>query len=130
MMLLAIIFLALLHAPDVVAYMGTQRARLGSLRARPSQPIPAWTRLTRLTSGAAEAIPVPLHPACPDHQAPDLHVRALKRKLDREFFTVALPAFVSLAAEPLASLVDSMYVYVLACVCACACVRHASNTIG
>ena len=37
-------------------------------------------------------------------------VKAMKQKLDREFAQVALPAFVSLAADPLASLVDSMYV--------------------
>ena len=34
----------------------------------------------------------------------------LHKGLDREFAQVALPAFVSLAADPLASLVDAMYV--------------------
>jgi len=36
--------------------------------------------------------------------------KVLYRKIDREFAEVALPAFVSLAADPLASLVDAMYV--------------------
>jgi hypothetical protein len=36
--------------------------------------------------------------------------KALCRKLDKEIATVALPAFFSLAADPLASLVDAMYV--------------------
>ena len=35
---------------------------------------------------------------------------SLEKGLDKEFATVALPAFVSLAADPLASLVDAMYV--------------------
>lgn len=35
---------------------------------------------------------------------------ALRASLDKEFVTVALPAFVALAADPLASLVDAMYV--------------------
>jgi putative MATE family efflux protein len=35
---------------------------------------------------------------------------AMKRGLDKEFATVALPAFVSLAADPIASLVDAIYV--------------------
>jgi putative MATE family efflux protein len=34
---------------------------------------------------------------------------ALKRGLDREFVGISLPAFVQFAAEPLASLVDTMY---------------------
>ena len=37
-------------------------------------------------------------------------VKLMKKRLDKEFAQVSLPAFVSLAAEPLASLVDSMYV--------------------
>ena len=36
--------------------------------------------------------------------------KSLCRKLDKEIATVALPAFFSLAADPLASLVDAMYV--------------------
>ena len=36
--------------------------------------------------------------------------KELEKSLDKEFATVALPAFVSLAADPLASLVDAMYV--------------------
>ena len=35
---------------------------------------------------------------------------ALRKDLDGQFINVALPAFVSLAADPLASLVDAMYV--------------------
>ena len=34
----------------------------------------------------------------------------MKKKLDSEFVNVALPAFISLAADPLASLVDTIYV--------------------
>ena len=34
----------------------------------------------------------------------------MRRKLDKEYVNVMLPAFVSLAAEPLASLVDAVYV--------------------
>jgi Na+-driven multidrug efflux pump len=37
-------------------------------------------------------------------------VLALKKKLDFEFLNVALPAFVALAADPLASFVDAVYV--------------------
>ncbi len=37
-------------------------------------------------------------------------VKLMKNRLDKEFAQVSLPAFVSLAADPLASLVDSMYV--------------------
>ena len=36
--------------------------------------------------------------------------KSMRRRLDREFITVALPAFVALAADPLASIVDAMYV--------------------
>ena len=39
-----------------------------------------------------------------------LEYNALRRSLDRQFLDVALPAFVSLAADPLASIVDAMYV--------------------
>lgn len=39
-----------------------------------------------------------------------LQQKALNNKLDRDIFTVALPAFVSLAADPLASLVDAIFV--------------------
>lgn len=35
--------------------------------------------------------------------------RALNKKLTREFFSIGIPAFVQLAAEPLAALVDTMY---------------------
>mmetsp|Transcript_326 Transcript_326/g.446 ORF Transcript_326/g.446 Transcript_326/m.446 type:complete len:231 (+) Transcript_326:178-870(+) len=35
---------------------------------------------------------------------------AMKKKLDKDFAKVALPAFVSLAADPLASMVDAIYV--------------------
>ena len=34
----------------------------------------------------------------------------MRNKLDREFINVALPAFIGLAAEPIASLVDAIYV--------------------
>jgi putative MATE family efflux protein len=36
-------------------------------------------------------------------------IQNVKKKLTREFFTIALPAFIQLAAEPLASLVDTAY---------------------
>ena len=36
-------------------------------------------------------------------------IETQKRRLTREFFTIALPAFVQLAAEPLAGLVDTAY---------------------
>lgn len=36
--------------------------------------------------------------------------RAIKLELDKEFVNIALPAFVALAADPLASLVDALYV--------------------
>jgi putative MATE family efflux protein len=36
--------------------------------------------------------------------------KPLRDRLDREYIEIALPAFVSLAADPLASLVDAMYV--------------------
>ena len=39
-----------------------------------------------------------------------LDFKSLKGKLDKEFVGVALPAFVSLAADPLASIVDAIYV--------------------
>lgn len=38
------------------------------------------------------------------------NVKEMRKKLDKEFAGVALPAFVSLAADPLASLVDAIYV--------------------
>jgi putative MATE family efflux protein len=37
-------------------------------------------------------------------------LQAMRNKLDSEFINVALPAFIGLAAEPLASLVDAIYV--------------------
>jgi len=37
-------------------------------------------------------------------------VKSLHRRLDRDFAAVALPAFVSLAADPIASMVDAIYV--------------------
>ena len=37
-------------------------------------------------------------------------LQRLHRKIDREMLDVAIPAFISLAADPLASLVDAMYV--------------------
>ena len=33
----------------------------------------------------------------------------LKKKLTREFFSIGFPAFIQLAAEPLAALVDTAY---------------------
>lgn len=36
--------------------------------------------------------------------------KSMRARLDREFIGVALPAFVALAADPLASIVDAMYV--------------------
>lgn len=44
-----------------------------------------------------------------DYTKPDV-LQKLHNKIDREIFNVAIPAFVSLAADPLASLVDAMYV--------------------
>jgi len=40
---------------------------------------------------------------------PEENIPALKKKLSREFLSIGLPAFVQLAAEPLASLVDTAY---------------------
>ena len=37
-------------------------------------------------------------------------LKGMRRKLDLEFINVALPAFVALAADPLASIVDAIYV--------------------
>jgi len=39
----------------------------------------------------------------------DEEVKQQKKKLTREFFSIALPAFIQLAAEPLAGLVDTAY---------------------
>ena len=39
----------------------------------------------------------------------DEEVKHQKTKLTREFFSIALPAFIQLAAEPLAGLVDTAY---------------------
>lgn len=39
----------------------------------------------------------------------DEEVKYQKKKLTREFFGIALPAFIQLAAEPLAGLVDTAY---------------------
>ncbi len=39
----------------------------------------------------------------------EFEANQVKNKLTKEFFTIALPAFVQLAAEPLASLVDTAY---------------------
>jgi hypothetical protein len=61
----------------------------------------------KLCSIAATAVPQ-ASPESPINA--NMRIDKLKRKLDREFLTIGLPAFVSLAAEPLASLVDSMYV--------------------
>ena len=36
--------------------------------------------------------------------------KSMRDRLDKEFIGVALPAFVALAADPLASIVDAMYV--------------------
>ena len=36
-------------------------------------------------------------------------IKATKSKLTKDFFSIALPAFIQLAAEPLASLVDTAY---------------------
>jgi Na+-driven multidrug efflux pump len=36
-------------------------------------------------------------------------IETQKRRLTREFFAIALPAFIQLAAEPLAGLVDTAY---------------------
>lgn len=45
-----------------------------------------------------------------------------KKKLNREFFTIAIPAFFQLAAEPLAGLVDTAYLGRLGPeVCTCSC---------
>ena len=37
-------------------------------------------------------------------------IKILHNKLDKDFAAVALPAFVSLAADPIASMVDAIYV--------------------
>lgn len=39
----------------------------------------------------------------------DQEIKEVKSKLTKEFFTIAFPAFIQLAAEPLASLVDTAY---------------------
>lgn len=39
----------------------------------------------------------------------DINLRKLKNKLTREFFSIGFPAFIQLAAEPLAALVDTAY---------------------
>jgi len=44
-----------------------------------------------------------------DDDADDAEIKKVKSKLTREFFTIACPAFIQLAAEPLASLVDTAY---------------------
>ncbi len=44
-----------------------------------------------------------------ENQDHSKEIKATKSKLTREFFTIAFPAFIQLAAEPLASLVDTAY---------------------
>lgn len=44
-----------------------------------------------------------------DDDINDEEVKQQKKKLTREFFGIALPAFIQLAAEPLAGLVDTVY---------------------
>ena len=44
-----------------------------------------------------------------DDDINDEEVKQQKKKLTREFFSIALPAFIQLAAEPLAGLVDTAY---------------------
>lgn len=38
-----------------------------------------------------------------------MDVKSLKRKLTKEFVSIGAPAFIQLAAEPLAALVDTAY---------------------
>jgi len=47
--------------------------------------------------------------ASDDTKEGDGEVKKQKKKLTREFFSIAIPAFVQLAAEPLAGLVDTAY---------------------
>ena len=50
---------------------------------------------------------------CPEESDVELTpgaLAAMRRRLDVEFLSISLPAFVSLAADPLASLVDAIYV--------------------
>ena len=44
-----------------------------------------------------------------EHSGEDSDVPALKRRLTKEFFSIGFPAFIQLAAEPLAALVDTAY---------------------
>lgn len=45
-----------------------------------------------------------------DEEDSIISFKSMRNKLDREFVGVALPAFVALAADPLASIVDAIYV--------------------
>jgi hypothetical protein len=47
--------------------------------------------------------------AVPVYEDEEEESRILNKKLTREFFSIGIPAFVQLAAEPLASLVDTAY---------------------
>ena len=66
-------------------------------------PNPTTQRIT--TSNRRQS--VPLQTVTNPESSEDL--KAVKRKLTTEFFKVGTPAFIQLAAEPLASLIDTVY---------------------
>ena len=73
------------------------RSRVHHLSSKLPCPVTSPRQLFQFKSAAASI------------EKPDKEVLALKKKLSREFLSIGLPAFVQLAAEPLASLVDTAY---------------------
>ena len=87
------------------------RVRVG--RPTPSSTDRRWGRAAALSlprgGGASRLFSSNDAESAPDEVVDPAEVSTQKRRLTREFFSIAVPAFVQLAAEPLAGLVDTAY---------------------
>lgn len=93
-------FLILLAIPSVTTAFQSNPIAGRHLNSRRIKP-------TIRTGFSKETFPLRTTSAVIDDGGEDL--KAIKAGLTKEFFSIGLPAFVQLAAEPLAALVDTAY---------------------
>jgi len=95
----------------LVAQALAPRLAISTARNPVRRPCSSWPMLSRrnrhpfgtmLSASAVSSVD-------PSDDSEEEESKTLNRKLTKEFFSIGIPAFVQLAAEPLASLVDTAY---------------------
>ena len=99
----------LLHVHDAHCRMRNYTPNL-SVGFKSSKRIVGLKGGYRSTSATSTSISTSTNKSDSDSDSDSDSSRFLKKKLDIEFARIAIPAFISLVADPLAALVDSMYV--------------------